>query len=86
MYLENEDDEIHSEMETDNVSSAEYLDVDLLDIDCDDKENHVSNSRIVSNVDTNRTMDVPVCILNSIYRVSHKKLYLVLECCSIPKF
>ena len=63
MYLENEDDEIHSEMETDNVSSAEYLDVDLLDIDCDDKENHVS--RIVSNVDNNRTTDIPVCTLVS---------------------
>ena len=37
MYLENEDDEVHSEMETDNVSAADYLDDDLADTD--EKEN-----------------------------------------------
>ena len=41
VYLENEDDEIHSEMETDNVSSAEMLD----DVSDDEKENHRLSSR-----------------------------------------
>ena len=44
MYLENEDDESHSEMETENVTAADYLDSDLLDIE-DEKENQAPKSR-----------------------------------------
>ena len=44
VYLENEDDECHSEMETENVSTADYLDSDLLDIE-DEKENQAPKSR-----------------------------------------
>ena len=44
VYLENEDDECHSEMETENVSTADYLDSDLLDVE-DEKENQAPKSR-----------------------------------------
>ena len=44
VYLENEDDECHSEMETENVTAADYLDSDLLDIE-DEKENQAPKSR-----------------------------------------
>ena len=47
VYLENEDDEeLHSEMETDNVSCGEWLDAaDLLDPEAEEKENLAPASR-----------------------------------------
>lgn len=47
VYLENEDDEeLHSEMETDNVSCGEWLDAaDLLDTEAEEKENLAPASR-----------------------------------------
>eukprot|EP00090_Calanus_glacialis_P008265 TRINITY_DN16572_c0_g1_i1.p1 TRINITY_DN16572_c0_g1~~TRINITY_DN16572_c0_g1_i1.p1 ORF type:complete len:1084 (+),score=127.32 TRINITY_DN16572_c0_g1_i1:55-3306(+) len=44
VYLENEDDECNSEMETDNVSTADILDPEFFDIE-DEKENNPPSRR-----------------------------------------
>ena len=60
VYLENEDDEVHSEMETDNFSAGDYLDEDDL-LDVEEKENLLPVSDRTLSDNTSKT-EVPVII------------------------